>query len=546
MTDAKVLGENTEEEIREFVEKYITCRLPSATASPLLAKLVKDYQMHIKCTDSCRRFIFQKNKTRVICRYGYPRKVTNRFILNSVEKAARSRASGGAVVKLYSLKRTEAEMFVNDYNPALLLMWQANMDLQYIGENSLVLNRYVTSYISKAEKSATEDTWRAIDENRSLASRLKSFALRSLTDREIGAYEASDRLLGNHLYEKSATVQYLGVGYASQRRRRFLSCDELQQLAPHSSDIYYPNWIDSYYPNRPMQSENMCLFELFVNYEHKTDTNRASSTLPLWKNLGYLWKRKKPILARTPNVRPTDPEKKELYFHNLLMLFLPWRVEEEHILGNWPSYEVAFNFHSPDLPDMNAFRAAKERLQAAQELADQLREQRLPGGEEDADNDEEWDADMAPQEMETAFPRREVDTERLNDTIANLNDQQKAIFDSITDEIAHQEKHRLNDCPCAGAEQILKFISGGAGNLSFSFQCKKLLTDHRYRENMHQTYFSTKMQPKTNSPSSPDRSQRPCLLMCNSDIDDRKGEKLFLNHKRGPAFSIQLKIICIF
>ena len=153
--------------------------------------------MHAKCTESCRRFIFEKNKTRVICRYGYPRKVTDHFILNSVEQAARSRVSGRGVVKLYSLKRTEAKIFVNT---ALLLMWGANMDLQYIGEKSLVLNRYVTSYISKAEKSATEDTWRAIDENRSLASRLKSFALRSLTDREIGAYEASYRLLGNHLF----------------------------------------------------------------------------------------------------------------------------------------------------------------------------------------------------------------------------------------------------------------------------------------------------------------------------------------------------------
>ena len=135
---------------------------------------------------------------------------------------------------------------------------------------------------------------------------------------------------------------------------------------------------------------------------------------------------------------------------------------------------------------MNAFRAAKERLQAAQELADQLREQRVAGGEEDTDNEEEWDANMAPQQMETAFLRREVNTERLNDMIANLNHEQVTIFDSIAGEIAHQEKHRLKDCSCGGAEQILKFISGVAGNLSLSLEI--FFTDDIYREKMDHIY----------------------------------------------------------
>ena len=33
--------------------------------------------------------------------------------------------------KIYYLKRGENEVRVNDYNPLLLMLWRANMDLQY-------------------------------------------------------------------------------------------------------------------------------------------------------------------------------------------------------------------------------------------------------------------------------------------------------------------------------------------------------------------------------------------------------------------------------
>ena len=39
--------------------------------------------------------------------------------------------------KIYYLKRGENEVRVNDYNPLLLMLWRANMDLQYISETSL-------------------------------------------------------------------------------------------------------------------------------------------------------------------------------------------------------------------------------------------------------------------------------------------------------------------------------------------------------------------------------------------------------------------------
>ncbi len=51
------------------------------------------------------------------------------------------------------------------------------MDWQYVEESSQVLNRYVTSYIMKGERKATEDLWEAIgrvNSDKSLSSHLYS------------------------------------------------------------------------------------------------------------------------------------------------------------------------------------------------------------------------------------------------------------------------------------------------------------------------------------------------------------------------------------
>jgi hypothetical protein len=61
---------------------------------------------------------------------------------------------GNKPIKIYNLKRSVAEMYINDYNPVLLLIWKGNMDLQYIHDKSLILNRYITSYVTKSEKLA--------------------------------------------------------------------------------------------------------------------------------------------------------------------------------------------------------------------------------------------------------------------------------------------------------------------------------------------------------------------------------------------------------
>ena len=103
--------------------------------------------------------------------------------------------------KIYYLKRGENEVRVNDYNPLLLMLWRANMDLQYISETSLAFTEYVSGYVTKAEKSNVQDIWNDISNSDSVYKRLSKFGMRSMRSREVGLYEASDILLGDHLHE---------------------------------------------------------------------------------------------------------------------------------------------------------------------------------------------------------------------------------------------------------------------------------------------------------------------------------------------------------
>ena len=75
------------------------------------------------------------------------------------------------------------------------------MDVQYIGEKSAILNWYITKNTTKAERSHSNTVFAELISTKSLTSRLWNVALRSLSNRECGAMEVSDTLLGISLYE---------------------------------------------------------------------------------------------------------------------------------------------------------------------------------------------------------------------------------------------------------------------------------------------------------------------------------------------------------
>ena len=65
-------------------------------------------------------------------------------LLNPVQESLKSRN------RIYQLVRTGAETRVNDYNPLLLMLWKANIDIQFVAEASLP----ETTTLAKNKKSS--------------------------------------------------------------------------------------------------------------------------------------------------------------------------------------------------------------------------------------------------------------------------------------------------------------------------------------------------------------------------------------------------------
>jgi len=387
------------------------------------------------------------------CKFGFPRPVAENAKLNPVEEALKSRN------KIYSLPRSAAEVRVNDYNPLLLLLWQANMDIQFVSENSLALANYVTGYITKAEKSHMQQMFDGIDNDQSLFSRLFSFGVRSLRSRECGMYEACDILLGDHLYGKSDTVQWVSVDQPHKRRRRLKNHQKLKEMDPDSTDIFEDNLIDNFYPNRPEELEDLCLYDFVMWY---TYSGTDSCGKRMYRKLN------KP---RIPNHRIYDPSKeneREAYFYSLLVLFVPFRKESDLVDGDQTA-EDAFNVFISTSTDMKGHHEKLTKMLQAQSKVHRINEHRQATEEECANEDESMgleipgEATAAMHDVKEMECNAAMDEQTLEQRISMLNSDQRRVFDMVSSHLQHQRQHELGMCACDNQKPLQCFISGVGG-----------------------------------------------------------------------------------
>ena len=148
-------------------------------------------------------------------------------------------------------------------------------------------------------------------------------------------------------------------------------------------NVFATSTIDRYAARPPILG-NMCLAKFAVNYDvtqahhefiemQETDTHELSETeeydsctkIRLKDGLGYMQKRKqKAILHVTRYKVQTEPEK---YYHAKLILFYPWKNEDDLITG-FNSYVESY-IHKQDIIHQNAqlFNEDCERFDSALE-----------------------------------------------------------------------------------------------------------------------------------------------------------------------------------
>ena len=320
------------------------------------------------------------------------------------------------------------EVRVNDYNPLLLMLWKANIDIQYVAESSLALAHYVSGYITKA-KSHLQDILQEASDSKSIYSRLWSFGIRSLRSRECGLYEATHLLLGDHLTETSETVKWVDVSMPDKRSRRLKDHKVLEDVAKHnpdSKDIFQSNLLDTYYPQRPNDLEDVCLNDFVAYYDYCGTDSRTGKR-----------RYRKLTKPRLPKHRLFDPKKEEQrqgYYYSLILLFVPFRDESSLLLEN-ETAEEAFRRLLPAGSDGSAYHSRLQKMLQAQTNVKKINDAKQANGEEHTTSKDDKPQLMgeAKAAMKGVFdmntnPANTLSTEQR---VAMLNTDQRCVFDKV-------------------------------------------------------------------------------------------------------------------
>ena len=447
---APVIGIDPDDKVLSWIQERITCHIPDKHTDPELYSLVTSYQMH-RCSGYCLRSKRLKEGRFIRrCKFNFPREVTNQATVNPIDLSLKSRK------RVYTLPRKLEEAKINDYSPLLLYLWKANMDIQYIAESSLSLTGYVTTYVTKAETSGLQDVWADLASSGTLYSRLWKFAKNCLKNREVGLYEACDLLVGDHLTEKSATVQFVNAKLPTKRPGKLKTYSELQKLSaadPHSTDMFAPSLIDVHYPNRPDRLSAMCLhdFSKHIDWYHK-DKNGAKTYRRLTK----------PRVVNHPVFDPNRKEQEEDYYYCLILLYVPFTDETDLLL---PGESAKQAFERIENDGLLAHHERLQKMLAASKKRVHINHARKSGGEDQPTKDEEDGLQIIGKSRydEPLHLDDDVNPLDLHQRVSTLNTDQHRVYTKITSHLLHVDSHDKGGCTCTNLKPLQMFVSGVGG-----------------------------------------------------------------------------------
>ncbi|KAK6168643.1 hypothetical protein SNE40_019835 [Patella caerulea] len=332
------IDEDKDEDVVDFIDKYISSELPDKDHDPELHEIVNSVQRHsYKHTKSCK-----KNKT--VCRFNFPRPPSKQsFICRSIDnydtnipeqdenengdntcnndKITQNTAKSllealwkalsdeeknyTSIDELYNdlgmtqelfqkacevlskknnviLKRNPKDVWINPYNPNLLRAWDANMDIQYVFDAYSCIV-YIVSYISKSEREMglvlSDAQEEAKGGNLTAKESLKKISSTYLHCREVSAQESAYRVCNLRLRESSRKVQFIPTG--ENNVRLTLPLKLLQKKSKEkvlSDEDMFMTSITDRYKARPKteQFNNMCLATFCSEYRVMSKSERIN------------------------------------------------------------------------------------------------------------------------------------------------------------------------------------------------------------------------------------------------------------------------------
>ena len=384
--DAPKVDENSDEEVCAFVDRFINGKIPSDIPdNEDVRSLVMKLQTHSH-SPCCRPH------TRAKCRFHFPRPPSTKTIIargvtdecnsNIDEKARRhilqlvhERIEEGNGASLRDILKSESipeDMYLqclkmsqgtrgtsiilerdigdcntNNCNLDCLKLWRANIDIQYVADPYSCI-MYVLSYVMKCENGMSEILKRVAKEfkDTEVRNQMKKILSTFANKREVSIHEAVKRVLSQWLFKKSRTVINISNHPEEERHRMPKSASELADKEDDDEDVFMAS-IHDRYAARPDKMENICLAALATQYTTCSAENKKAIHLKNAK-LGCIMKRTRDAVMRTHRFSDDDYR----YYYSKLLLFLPWRNEND-LMGGYSSYEEHYN-NMKDLIERNA------------------------------------------------------------------------------------------------------------------------------------------------------------------------------------------------
>ena len=325
---------DSDDTIEAFIDKYISCELPSEEDDPELHEIVQSCQTHSKRhTKSCR-------KTGKTCRFGFPKppseqtficrsidssddaedqdesqddsndgkekakeeakrvitqiweviqnpetQITNLTstsdILNSANVTQEDMQKSLQLLSSHSTvyqKRKPVDIWINNYNQDLLRAWNGNMDIQLVLDAYSCV-KYILSYISKTERQMGDLLRQAQKEaqqgNSDAITELRKVGNIYLHHRELSVMECIYRVCSMHL--RDCTRQVVFVQTDPDGQRISLPLNVLRNEQPDR--IWMSNALDKYYA-RPnvTKFKMMCLATFMSKFRFTSSNNTMTST----------------------------------------------------------------------------------------------------------------------------------------------------------------------------------------------------------------------------------------------------------------------------
>ena len=270
-------------------------------------------------------------------------------------------STGNSVV----MQRKPSESWINTYNPDVIRIWKANMDLQYILDPYACV-MYIAAYMLKSERSMGELLKQVSKEcgSEDIRTQLRRLGSVFLNHREVSAQEAVYRILSLPLKQLSRKVIFVNTAAKEDRVSLLKPMNQIQDMDEDSEDIYQTSLIDRY-AARPHQLNSLCLAELAANYttrsgqelteDETTDelptaedekSDRCES-IKLQGDLGRMYERKREAIIRFHRFnQEKEPSK---VYRSKIMLYVPWRDESSDLLGGYMDFRSHYEDKIDDI-----------------------------------------------------------------------------------------------------------------------------------------------------------------------------------------------------